>query len=97
MNFKYSLDGSTPKNFSGGWAKEAIEHGLPVSKEIAFDAFPKTRDRSPPLQVKAVVTGCEAMRVSNRSNSTVRAGLSQERLSRLAQLRELQRVPTSRP
>ena len=41
MNFKYSLDGSTPKNFSGGWAKEATEHDLPVSKEIAFDAFPK--------------------------------------------------------
>jgi hypothetical protein len=51
----------------------------------------------PPLQTEAVATGCEAMRVSNRSNCTVRAGLSQELLSRLAQLRELQRVPILRP
>ena len=34
-NFKYSLDGSIPKITSGGWAKEATEHQLPVSKGIA--------------------------------------------------------------
>ncbi|MBV8094957.1 MAG: cupin domain-containing protein, partial [Acetobacteraceae bacterium] len=34
-NFKYSLDGSTPKITSGGWAKESTVHQLPVSKGIA--------------------------------------------------------------
>ncbi|MBV8524852.1 MAG: hypothetical protein JOY71_22500, partial [Acetobacteraceae bacterium] len=34
-NFKYYLDGSTPKITSGGWAKESTVHQLPVSKGIA--------------------------------------------------------------
>jgi len=34
-NFKYSLDGSTPKITSGGWAKEATAHQFPISKGIA--------------------------------------------------------------
>src|SRR4051812_33863128 len=34
-NFKYSLDGGTPKITSGGWAKESTLHQLPVSKGLA--------------------------------------------------------------
>jgi oxalate decarboxylase len=34
-DFKYSLDGGTPKITSGGWAKESTVHQLPVSKGIA--------------------------------------------------------------
>jgi oxalate decarboxylase len=33
--FKYSLDGSTPKVTSGGWAKEATVRQFPVSRGIA--------------------------------------------------------------
>ena len=34
-DFKYSLDGSTPKVTSGGWAKEATVHQFKISKGIA--------------------------------------------------------------
>ena len=33
--FTRSLDGSTPKVTSGGWAKESTEHQLPIMKGIA--------------------------------------------------------------
>ena len=92
-NFKYSLDGSIPKIFSGGWAKESTEHQLPESKGTPS---PKERLQAT-IADEGSVTDRETMRVSNHSNSTVRAGRSQERLSRLMQLRELQRVPTLRP
>ena len=34
-DFRYSLDGNSPKVTSGGWAKEATVHQFPVSKGIA--------------------------------------------------------------
>src|SRR3954454_2181496 len=34
-DFKYSLDGSSPKTTTGGWAKEATVHQFPISKGIA--------------------------------------------------------------
>ena len=34
-NFKFSLDGNKPKVTTGGWAKEATVHQLPISKGIA--------------------------------------------------------------
>jgi oxalate decarboxylase len=33
--FRFSLDGNTPKVTSGGWAKEATVHQFPISKGIA--------------------------------------------------------------
>ena len=33
--FARSLDGSTPKVTSGGWAKESTEHQLPIMKGLA--------------------------------------------------------------
>jgi oxalate decarboxylase len=34
-DFRFSLDGNTPKVTSGGWAKEATVHQFPISKGIA--------------------------------------------------------------
>ncbi|TWD48621.1 oxalate decarboxylase [Agrobacterium vitis] len=34
-DFKFSLDGNSPKVTSGGWAKEATVHQFPISKGIA--------------------------------------------------------------
>ena len=34
-DFKFSLDGSSPKITTGGWAKEATVHQFPISKGIA--------------------------------------------------------------
>src|SRR4051812_48767477 len=34
-DFRFSLDGNTPKITSGGWAKEATVHQFPISKGIA--------------------------------------------------------------
>lgn len=90
-NFKYSLDGSIPKIFFRVAGKESTEHGLAVKRSRSTPS--PRRDGSPPLQMKAVVTGMKQC----ESTPPSELGSHKSRLSRLAQLRELQRVPMLQP